>query len=235
MWWKFARGNRLGFGWDYYNLDQDRFDYDKSHPNKLWVEYKNTMLDSLAARLKYQYIKRDSDSNLSDAGIDANDPNYLLRYTSAFDLQSSTTNLLKLNLDWNPMAQRRACRSKASGARRTTTTSRWAARSNDRQGYFLSGKWAAADKVSLNAFGSWEQTKYPSNHRYIGSVSSGTGTAPNNSPPGWCTTNNPNCYSPVTAPGIVARRPAVVQLELADQGPDVDDRRRRRLAGDGQR
>ncbi len=34
-------------------------------------------------------------------------------------------------------------------------------------------------------------------------MSSGSGTAPNNSPPGWCTTNNPNCYSPATAPGIV--------------------------------
>ncbi len=74
VWWKFARGNRLGFGYDYTNLDQDRFDYDKSRSNKLWVEYKNTMLDSLAARLKYQYVKRDSDSNLSNAGIDANDP-----------------------------------------------------------------------------------------------------------------------------------------------------------------
>ena len=65
-WWKFARGNRLGFGWDYNDLDQARVDYDKSHWNKLWVEYKNTMLDTVSGRLKYQYLKRDSTLNFSN-------------------------------------------------------------------------------------------------------------------------------------------------------------------------
>ncbi|MFO1317649.1 MAG: MtrB/PioB family outer membrane beta-barrel protein, partial [Burkholderiales bacterium] len=198
-WWKFARGNRLGFGWDYYNLDQERIDYDKSHQNKLWVEYKNTMLDTLTARLKYQYLKRDSDSNWSNEGINANDSNWLLRYVSAFDMQSSTTNALKLNLDWTPMANVGVS---FEGVWSKTdydevTLGRTA---NDRQGYFLSGNWNVSDKVKLNAFGSWEEVKYPSNHRYIGTVSSGSGTAPNDSPPGWCTTTNPNCYSPSAAP-----------------------------------
>ena len=31
VWWRFARGQRLGFGYDYSNLDQTRVDYDKSH------------------------------------------------------------------------------------------------------------------------------------------------------------------------------------------------------------
>ena len=194
VWWKFARGNRLGFGWDYYNLDQDRFDYDKSHQNKLWVEYKNTMLDSLAARLKYQYVKRDSDSNLSDAGLNANDPNYLFRYTSAFDLQSSTTNLLKLNLDWNPIASVGLSFEGVWGKTDYDDVT-FGRTENNRQGYFLSGTWAAAEKISLNAFGSWEQTKYPSNHRYIGTVSNGP-----TPPPVWCTTANPNCYSPFAPP-----------------------------------
>ena len=78
LWWKFARGNRLGGGWDYYNLDQTRFDYDKAHQNKFWLEYKNTMLDTLSARLKYQYIQRDSTLNFTTNGLTANDPNYLL-------------------------------------------------------------------------------------------------------------------------------------------------------------
>ena len=206
VWWKFARGNRLGFGWDYVNLDQDRFDYDKSHSNKLWVEYKNTMLDSLAARVKYQYVKRDSDSNLSNAGLNANDPQYLFRYTSAFDLQSSTANILKLNLDWNPIASV-GVSFEGVWSKTDFDNVTFGRTQSDRQGYFLSGTWAAAEKVSLNAFGSWEQTKYPSNHRYIGSVSSGSGTAPNNSPPGWCTTNNLDCFSPFAPPGIVAGVP----------------------------
>ena len=31
VWWRFTRGQRLGFGYDYLNLDQNRVDYDKSH------------------------------------------------------------------------------------------------------------------------------------------------------------------------------------------------------------
>ena len=71
---------------------------------------------------------------------------------------------------------------------------------SERQGYFLSGYWDVSARVKLNAFGSWEDTKYPSNHRYIGTVSSGSGTAPNDSPPGYCTTTNPNCYDPFAPP-----------------------------------
>jgi hypothetical protein len=93
VWWRFMRGSRLGFGYDYNNLDQTRVDYDKSHVSKLWVEYKNTMFDTWSGRLKYQYLKRDSTLNYSNAGLSPNDPNYLLPYTSAFDLQSGTTNL----------------------------------------------------------------------------------------------------------------------------------------------
>ena len=195
VWWKFARGNRLGFGWDYNDLDQTRIDYDKSHWNKFWFEYKNTMLDSLSARLKYNYVKRDSTSNWSDEGVNANDPNYLLRYVSAFDLQSSTTNLLKLNLDWSPMNNVGVSFEGVWGKTDFDDVT-FGRTENNRQGYFLSGNWTVSPAISLNAFGSWEETKYPSNHRYIGSVSSGSGTAPNDSPPGWCTTNNPNCYSP---------------------------------------
>ena len=41
--------------------------------------------------------------NFTTNGLTANDPNYLLAFTSAFDLQSATTNQVKLNLDWNPL------------------------------------------------------------------------------------------------------------------------------------
>jgi hypothetical protein len=192
--WKFMRGNRLGFGWDYNDLDQHRFDYSGGTWNKFFVEYKNTMLDTLSARIKYQYIDRDSDSTLGNAGVNANDPEYLLRYTTAFDMQSSTTNQLRLYLDWNPMANVGLSfegiwsdieydnvvlgRTKA-----------------DRTGYFLSGLWNATSAVALNAFASWEEYKYPSNHRYIGTVAGGP-----TPPSGFCTAANPNCFDPFAPP-----------------------------------
>jgi hypothetical protein len=69
VWWKFAAGNRFGGGWDYNDLDQERVDYNKAHWNRLWLEYKNTMLDTVSGRLKYQYIKRDADHNFTTNGL----------------------------------------------------------------------------------------------------------------------------------------------------------------------
>ena len=201
-WWKFAQGQRLGFGYDYINLDQTRVDYDKSHSNALWVEYKNTMFDTWSGRLKYQYLKRDSDLNFSNNPLPnggANNPNFLLPFTSAFDLQSNTTNRLKLTLDWSPTMDV-GVSFEGNWAKVDFDNVTFGRTESERQGYFLSGFWNVSATVKLNAFGSWEDTKYPSNHRYIGTVSSGSGTAPNDSPPGYCQTTNLNCYDPFAPP-----------------------------------
>jgi hypothetical protein len=194
VWWKFMPGNRLGGGWDYNNLDQERIDYDKAHWNRLWLEYKNTMLDTVTGRLKYQYIKRDADHNFTTAGLSANDPNYLLAYTSAFDMQSSTTDQLKLYLDWSPTPtvglSFEGTWSKIDYDEVTLGRTK-----ADRQAYFLSGNWSASNALRLNAFGSWEESKYPSNHRYIGTVAGGP-----TPPSGFCTAANPNCYDPFAPP-----------------------------------
>jgi hypothetical protein len=56
-WWKFAQGQRLGFGYDYFHVDMTRVDYDSRTRTRFWVEYKNTMFDTWSGRLKYQYLK----------------------------------------------------------------------------------------------------------------------------------------------------------------------------------
>jgi outer membrane protein OmpA-like peptidoglycan-associated protein len=193
VWWRFAKNQRLGFGYDYLDLDQNRVDYDKMHWNKLWVEYKNTMLDSLTGRLKYQYLKRDATLNYSNTGLSPNDPNYLLPYTSAFDMQSSTTNQVKLYLDYSPLPLL-GLSFEANWAKQDFDEHTYGRATSERQGYFLNANWGDASKFMLTAFGSWEETKYPSDHRYINTVSNGPSP-----PPGFCTSANPNCYSPTAA------------------------------------
>ena len=201
-WWKFAQGQRLGFGYDYNHLNQTRVDYDHSHDNKVWVEYKNTMFDTFSGRVKYWYLKRDSDLNFTNTpppNGGANNPNYLLPFTSAFDLQSNTTNAVKLNLDWNPITDA-GLSFEGNWAKVDFDDVTYGRTESEKQGYLLNGFWNLSATVKLNAFGSWEEAKYPSNHRQIGTVSSGSGTAPNDSPPGYCQTTNPNCYSPFAPP-----------------------------------
>jgi len=213
VWWRFARGQRLGFGYDYWNIDQTRVDYDKAHANKVFAEYKNTMFDTFTGRLKYTYIKRDATSNYSNAGLSPNDNNYLLPYTSAFDMQNLRTNAIKLNLDWTPTPTL-AMSFQGDWAKNNYQGNTYGRTDNDMQGYYLSVNWGDPNKFVLNGFGDWQETKYPSNHRYIGTVSNGppsTASVPITTPPGWCTISgssaNPNCFDPnqnawfPTAPG----------------------------------
>jgi len=65
----------------------------------------------------------------------------------------------------------------------------------DRQGYFASLNWAAMPTLRFNGFASWEEFKYPSNHRYIGTIAGGP-----TPPSGFCTTANPNCFDPNAPP-----------------------------------
>jgi hypothetical protein len=193
-WWKFARGQRLGAGWDYTDMDQERIDYRDARTNRFWAEYKNTMLDTLSARLKYQYINRDSTSNFSTDGLTANDPAYLNAFTSAFDMQSSTTNQVKLYLDWTPIPTV-GVSFEGNWSNMDYDQVTYGRTKVDRQGYFASVNWSATPSLRLNGFASWEEFKYPSNHRYIGTIAGGP-----TPPSGFCTTANPNCFDPSAPP-----------------------------------
>ena len=194
VWWRFARGQKLGFGYDYMDLSQERFDYSGTTTQKLFVEYKNTMLDKITGRLKYQYITRDSDSNFSNVGVSPNNPNYLYPYTSAFDMQAMTANQIKLNLDYTPM-QNLAFSFEGNWVKQEFDDVTFGRTEANRQGYYLSANWGDPNKLMINGFGSWEEVKYPSSHRYIGTIAGGP-----TPPSGWCTAANPNCFSPSAPP-----------------------------------
>jgi hypothetical protein len=50
-WWRVTKGNRLGFGYDWFNQKQNRPDFSSETTNTFWVEWKNTSLDTLMARI----------------------------------------------------------------------------------------------------------------------------------------------------------------------------------------
>ena len=100
--WRLSKGQRVGGGIEYLHQDQNRPDYDEIEDTKIFLEYKNTMVDGLAARLKYTYLDRDSHFLLGNAGVNANDVHFLERFIGRFDLQPVERHQLKLNLDWTP-------------------------------------------------------------------------------------------------------------------------------------
>ena len=197
VYWRFARGQRIGAGYEYWHQDQTRVDYDEVHANTFFAEYKNTAYDTVTGRIKYRYIKRDSHHNFSDDGVSPNDPNFLLPFTSAFDMQDLTTNEVRLYLDWTPMPLL-AASFEGNWARNNYNHVTFGRTDNDVQGYYLSVNWGAPDKIMVRGFGDWQQVKYPSNHRAINTISNGPPGDP--SPPGFCASTgvnkNPACFDP---------------------------------------
>jgi hypothetical protein len=108
--WRINRGNKLSGGVNYLEVEREhREDAEKTTEDKLWLEYKNTMLESLSARLKYQFVQRESEINpafppntspFSATGIL---PTQVPYYYRAYDISNADSNQLKLVLDWAPM------------------------------------------------------------------------------------------------------------------------------------
>jgi hypothetical protein len=196
--YRIARGHRIGAGWEYVDLDQHRFDYHGYESNKFFAEYKNTMLDNFVGRLKWTYLDRDADFALADSGANANDVLYLLRFTSAFDMQDLESNQLKLQLDWAPMPMFDMS-FEANWSDNDYKDNVLGRQSNKRQQYTLTASWGAPGSVRVTGFVDWEEIKDRSNHRNIGA-----GSCPTSIPASGGGGTATNCFDPATPPNSIA-------------------------------
>lgn len=200
--WKVATGHRIGFGWDYLDTDREgREDYDKSRDNKLFAEYKNTQLDNLTARIKYQYLQRRSDFLRGDEGANANDPAFIERFVGRFDAQSLDQNAVKLQADWNvaPLLdvslEYNWKDNKWKGLGTTVAADPvgdlLGRKKDKREELYLAGYWGDPNVVRLTVYGDWEHIQYESFHRNVGASPCSAATGP-------------NCYDPTSPPNSSA-------------------------------
>ncbi len=108
--WRINRGNKVSGGLNFLEVKREgREDAEKTKEDKIWLEYKNSMLESLSGRIKYQYLERRSDLNpafppntspFSTTGIL---PTAVPYYYRAYDVSNSDANQVKLVLDWSPV------------------------------------------------------------------------------------------------------------------------------------
>jgi MtrB/PioB family decaheme-associated outer membrane protein len=94
------RANKLSAGFDYYDVDRERVDFHSNKDKKIFVEWKNSSLDTLTSRLKYQYLQRRSEFSPSAAVLASNPIDAFVR---RFDLANVDQNLVKLVLDASPV------------------------------------------------------------------------------------------------------------------------------------
>ncbi len=193
--WKFAPGHRAGFGWDYVDRNLDgRTDYDNSTENKLFAEYKNTMLDTFTGRIKYTYLQRRADFLRGDEGVDANDPAFIERFVGRFDLMNLDQNAIKVQLDWGPMPlldlsaeytwKENKYKDQQLGRNKDT-----------RDELYLAAYWGDPNVVRVTVYGNWENIKYDSFHRNVGASPCSAATGPNCYDPNRSEAPNASAYN----------------------------------------
>jgi hypothetical protein len=95
-----SRENKFTGAYEYYDIDRERIDFIRNVDNKYSIEWKNTSLDTLASRLKYQYLQRRSNYALPQANMVANPTE---TYVRRFDLANVDQDMIKLVLDYSPI------------------------------------------------------------------------------------------------------------------------------------
>ncbi len=168
--YRINRANRVGAGWDYLDTKRDgRFDFDRTKDHKYFVEWKNSSLDELAARLKYTYLDRNSNFLLANDGTGTTDINYLNRFVTAFDVSNVNQEQWKLTLDYSPMpsldvsfegiVKNNKYKDNVLGRQK-----------DDRREFYLSVSYGHTSGARLTVFGDAEEIRYDSQHRIIGTA-----------------------------------------------------------------
>ena len=104
VYYRFARDNRVGGGYDYLDTEREgRHDYDRTKDKRLFVEWKNSSIEDLGARLKFTRLERESNFLHANDGTGPSDSAYLNRFVTAFDLSNVDQDQWKLTLDYTLM------------------------------------------------------------------------------------------------------------------------------------
>ncbi len=167
--------NRLAAGYDYYDTTRERFDSRNTRDNKYFVELKNTTLDTVTARLKYQFLNRRS----SNDGFDPTNP--IDRYVRRFDIADVDQHSVRLVLDIAPPIQFLDVGLEAIYKQNDFKNTLLGRTSDQRQEYFASVSYGDPKGFRVTVFGDVEWAEYGSYHRV------GTGNPDPATPPSTAT------------------------------------------------
>ncbi len=94
--------NKVSGGFDWAQTDRVREDFTHTDDKKMYVELRNSSLETVTGRLKYQYLQQRSSFTQAIPSITSATVEYLNLFVKRFDLANVDQNLVKLVADWNP-------------------------------------------------------------------------------------------------------------------------------------
>lgn len=193
--YRIGAGHRLLAAFDSVNLERTRSDFDATRDRRASLEYRNSAIDTLGVRIKVQRLERRSHFLHDGAGASANDPEFLNRFVAAFDVANVDQDLARVGLDWSP-AGTWDVGLEAIARRNRYRDTRLGRTRDERQELYADVAHGDPRILRVTAFANAEWVRYDSVHRNISSVSTGSGTAPNDTPSGFCQSTFPDCFDP---------------------------------------
>jgi MtrB/PioB family decaheme-associated outer membrane protein len=187
--YRFDRANRVGLGYDYLDTDREgRHDFDSTKDQRLFVEWRNSSLEDLVARLKYTKLDRDADFLHANDGTSSNDSAYLNRFVTAFDLSNVKQDQWRLTLDYT-VSERFDIGFEGIIKTNKYKDNTLGRLKDDRREIYLNASYGFANGSRFTIFGDHEEIKVDSRHRVLGDGSQGgaydPGTAPTSSNYNW--------------------------------------------------
>ncbi len=187
-------GNKFIAGYDYLKMETNREDVPTTKENKYTLEYKNTMVQALSARLKYQRLDRDGEKEVLGTPVPASTSAALLdRYFTRFDVAKLDQDLLKAVLDWTPVTHLdlgfEAIYKK--NKYKDNTLGRTEEQRNE---YIVNAAWGDPSVFRVNAFADWEEGQIKTGSRFIPRTFAGFNTTQNFDP-------NTPLFVPTAGPG----------------------------------
>lgn len=183
--YRLTRENKLQGGIEYTKAERERVDFGKTNETRWFAEWKNSSIDWLTGRFKYQRLSRHS--TFDDTAFSAFAANPMDQFVRRFDLANVQQDLYKLVFDVTPLP-RLDVGLEAIVKRNNYKETILGRRDDSRQEYYASI--AYGDPMSLRGlvFGDIELVKFDSNHR-VGSGNPNPGAAPTATTYNWNAVN----------------------------------------------
>lgn len=167
--YRINRQNRVGAGYDYFDKEQERFDFDKTKEKKWFAEWKTSMVENVSARVKYVDLKRDSDFLLGNDGANAQDVLYWNRFLKAYDFANLDQKSWKATVDFSP------AEFLDISIEGTTKENKYkdmvlGRLKDDRRELYASVSYGNPESARFTVFGDVESVKYDSRHRVVGTA-----------------------------------------------------------------
>jgi MtrB/PioB family decaheme-associated outer membrane protein len=180
--------NRVVLGLDLVNLHRNRVDFDRTHDTRVSAEWRNTSLDWLGTRLKYQYLQRRSHFLEGSAGTGPTDPAFLDRFIARFDASNVDQHLVKLIGDIRP-AELTDLGIEAIYKKNNFKDTVLGRKDDERAELYGNASYGDPKKLRAMVFADVELVRYESLHRNISVV-----------PPAVPTTGPNTAFDPFSAP-----------------------------------